>query len=54
MIKATYNGSKDVSNWTFGKEYNATRAFVKGYVFIIDDNGGEQLIPYGSTNFLWD
>lgn len=53
QMKVKYNSSIEVSNYTFGKEYDATPSFVKGFVIIIDDNGIEQLIRLGSTLFKW-
>lgn len=53
-MKAKYNSPIEVSNYTFGKEYDATPSFVKGFAIIIDDNGVEQLIRVGSTLFKWE
>lgn len=51
--KAIFNNPNDVLNFTFGKEYEATPSFIKGFVSIIDDNGAEQLFREGSDTFLW-
>lgn len=53
-MKVRYNSPIEVSNYTFGKEYDSTPSFVKGFVIIIDDNGVEQLIRVGSTLFKWE
>lgn len=51
--KVIFNNQHDVLNFTFGKEYEATPSFIKGFVSIIDDNGAEQLFREGSDAFLW-
>lgn len=53
-MKVKYNSPIEVSNYTFGKEYDAAPSFVKGFAIIIDDNGVEQLIRVGSTLFKWE
>lgn len=52
-MKAIFNFHIDCTNWTFGKEYEAKPSFVKGFVSIIDDEGTEQLVRYGTKSFLW-
>lgn len=53
-MKAVYNNLVDVQNWTYGKAYDYMPSFLPDRVLMIDDNGAEQIIRYGSTNFLWD
>lgn len=51
---AIFNNPEDVQNWTYGKAYDYMPSFLPGRVSMIDDNGAEQIIRYGSTNFIWD
>ena len=53
-MKAVFQDTGGCQNWTIGKEYDAKLSFVKGFVSILDDDGAEQLIRYGSTMFKWD
>ena len=53
-MKAIFNVTDECQNWTFGKEYDVTPSFVRGFVSILDDNGAEQLIRYGSASFKWE
>ena len=53
-MKAVYNNPVDVQNWTYGKAYDYMELRLPERVLMIDDNGAEQIIRYGSTNFLWD
>ena len=45
--------SSSCLNWTKGKEYEARPSFVIGYALVIDDNGAEQLIRIGDSDFIW-
>ena len=46
--------SSSYLNWTKGKEYEAKPSFVIGYALVIDDNGSEQLIRIGDSDFIWN
>ena len=52
-MKAIFNSTIECLNWTKGKEYETKPSFVVGYVLILDDNGAEQLIRNGDSDFLW-
>lgn len=52
-MKAVFNYHIDSTNWTFGKEYEVKPSFVSGFASIIDDDGAEHLVRYGSKAFLW-
>lgn len=51
-MKAIFNSKIECLNWTKGKEYEAKPSFVIGYVLVLDDNGAEQLIRIGDSDFL--
>lgn len=53
-MKVIFNSKTECLNWTLGKEYEAKPSFVRGYVSVFDDNGAEQLIRFGSSEFLWE
>lgn len=53
-MKIIFNSKTECLNWTLGKEYEAKPSFVRGYVSVFDDNGAEQLIRFGSSQFLWE
>ena len=53
-MKAFYQGNLNITNFTFGKGYEAKPSFVEGFASIIDDNGVEQLIRIGEDSFVWE
>ena len=52
-MKARFNSQIECTNWTYGKDYNVKGYPPHLYVIIRDDNGSEQVIQYGDSDFVW-